>query len=182
MAAGDTTAWSTPIRKIDLITADVTTLAGNGTPGNLDGQGAAARFNQPYSVRVDQNGRLWIPDQLNHSIRRITPDGQVSTVAGSGKAGLADGPGAGAQFNNPTGVAILPDGSAVVADRNNERLRRISTEGIVSTLAGAGVAGFADGAVDSSRFNQPLDIGFDVHGGRLIVSEDKGHRIRAITP
>ncbi len=168
------------IRRIDLLTGQVSTLAGNGVAGNVDGEGRAARFNQPYNVRVDAKGMLWIPDQLNHSIRTVTPTGRVLTVAGAGKPGAADGRGAAAQFNNPTGVVALPDGSAIVADRNNEKLRRVSADGSVTALAGTGEAGFADGPVVSARFKQPLDVAFDAKTGRLFVSEDKGHRIRVL--
>lgn len=168
------------IRKIDLTTGEVSTLAGNGTPGNADGLGSNARFNQPYSVRLDDQGRLWVPDQLNHAVRRVTPAGQVVTVAGTGKPGLADGQGVAAQFNNPTGVAPLPNGGAVVADRNNNRLRMVGQDGSVTTVAGSAEAGFADGPAASARFNQPLDVVFDARRSRLFVSEDKGHRIRAL--
>jgi DNA-binding beta-propeller fold protein YncE len=167
------------LRKIDLSNSEVSTLAGNGTPGIDDGEGAAARFNQPYNVRVDAQGDLWVPDQLNHAIRRVTPAGLVSTLAGTGKAGFADGDGTAAQFNNPTGVAPLPDGGAVVTDRNNNRLRMIDRHGTVTTIAGS-EAGFGDGPTVSARFNQPLDVVFDANRSRLLVSEDKGHRIRTL--
>lgn len=168
------------IRRVDLVTGMVDTLAGNGTAGFADGQRAAARFNQPYNVRLDGQGRLWVPDQLNHAIRRVTPDGEVTTVAGTGKPGYADGSATVAQFNNPTGVAPLPNGAAVVADRNNNRLRIVTPDGAVVTLAGAGEPGFADGAVATARFNQPLDVDFDDNLSRILVSEDKGHRLRAL--
>lgn len=168
------------IRRIDLVLDKVDTLAGNGAAGFADGQRATARFNQPYNVRIDGQGRLWVPDQLNHAVRRVTPAGEVTTVAGAGKAGYADGPAATALFNNPTGVAPLPNGAAVVADRNNNRLRLITPDGAVATLAGAGEAGFADGAAASARFNQPLDVEFDDSMSRVLVSEDKGHRLRVL--
>ena len=104
----------------------------------------------------------------------------MTTVAGSGKAGHADGVAAAAQFNSPTGIAPLPDGGAVVADRNNNRLRLVTPEGAVTTLAGTGEAGYADGAVASARFNQPLDVDFDASRSRIVVSEDKGHRLRVL--
>jgi DNA-binding beta-propeller fold protein YncE len=168
------------IRRIDLVLERVDTLSGNGTAGFADGKGNAARFNQPYNVRVDGEGRLWVPDQLNHAVRRVTPAGEVTTVAGSGKAGYADGAAAAAQFNNPTGVAPLPNGAAVVADRNNNRLRLVTPDGSVTALAGTGEAGFADGPVAESRFNQPLDVDFDDSLSRILVSEDKGHRLRVL--
>ena len=149
-------------------------------PAFADGQRATARFNQPYNVRIDGQGRLWVPDQLNHAVRRVTPAGEVTTVAGAGKAGYADGPAATARFDNPTGVAPLPNGAVVVADRNNNRLRLVTPDGAVATLAGAGEAGFADGTAASARFNQPLDVEFDDSMSRVLVSEDKGHRLRVL--
>ena len=168
------------IRQINLLTGQVSTLAGNGIAGNVDGEGGVARFNQPYNVRVDARGMIWVPDQLNHSIRTVTPAGRVLTVAGTGKAGVADGRGTTAQFNNPTGVVTLPDGTAVVADRNNNRLRRVAADGTVTTLAGTVEAGFTDGPATSARLNQPLDVVFDAKTNRLLISEDKGHRIRVL--
>lgn len=168
------------IRRIDLVLEKVDTLAGNGAPGFADGRRGAARFNQPYNVRVDGLGRIWVPDQLNHAVRRVTPAGEVSTVAGSGKAGYIDGAPTAAQFNNPTGIAPLPNGAAVVADRNNNRLRLVTPDGSVTTLAGNGEAGFADGPIADARFNQPLDVDFDDSMSRILVSEDKGHRLRVL--
>ena len=168
------------IRRINLVLEKVDTLAGNGAPGFADGRRGTARFNQPYNVRVDGLGRIWVPDQLNHAVRRVTPAGEVSTVAGSGKAGYIDGATTAAQFNNPTGIAPLPNGAAVVADRNNNRLRLVTPDGSVTTLAGNGEAGFADGPVANARFNQPLDVDFDDSMSRILVSEDKGHRLRVL--
>lgn len=167
------------IRAIDLISGTVSTLAGNGSAGLADGRGAAARFNQPYNVRVDAHGALWVPDQLNHALRRVSPAGDVRTVAGSGQPGSSDGQGAEARFSNPTGAAPLPDGRVVVADRNNNRLRLVSSDGVVATLAGSD-AGYADGPLPMTRFNQPLDLVYDTVRSRLLVSEDKGHRIRQL--
>lgn len=167
------------VRAIDLVTGTVSTLAGNGSAGFVDGRGAAARFNQPYSVRTDAQGVLWVPDQLNHALRRVSPSGQTVTVAGSGQAGTLDGQGTSARFNNPTGAAPLADGRVVVADRNNNRLRLVAADGTVTTLAGT-EAGFADGELAATRFNQPLDVVFDASRSRLLVSEDKGHRIRVL--
>lgn len=167
------------LRAIDLISGTVSTLAGNGSAGMVDGRGAAARFNQPYNVRVDAQGALWVPDQLNHALRRVSPAGEVRTVAGSGQSGSSDGQGAEARFSNPTGVAPLPDGRVVVADRNNNRLRLVSPDGSVATLTGSD-AGYADGPLQVTRFNQPLDLVYDTMRNRLLVSEDKGHRIRQL--
>src|SRR5262249_6147593 len=98
------------IRAIDLEAKQVTTLAGNGSAGFANGVGDKAQFNQPYNVKVDPNGRLYVPDQNNHAIRRVDPDGTVSTVAGNGQSGFADGKPSEARFNNPTGLIVATGG------------------------------------------------------------------------
>lgn len=121
-----------------------------------------------------------MPDQLNHSIRKVTVSGIVSTLTGNGKAGYTDGTGLGAQFNNPTGVAVGPDGTLYVADRNNNRIRLVSAGNVVATLAGTGVEGDTNGPLMEAEFRHPLDLTLDQDKKRLLVSEDKGHRIRVI--
>jgi sugar lactone lactonase YvrE len=168
------------IRRIELSSGVVSTIAGNGTAGNVDGTGAGARFNQPYNVKIDRAGNLWVPDQSNHAIRKVTPAGVVTTLAGNGKEGFADGAGSGAQFNNPTGLTPATDGSVIVADRNNHRVRRVAPDGTVTTLAGDGKGGFADGALASAQFNRPIDVVQDRRTGALYVSEENNHRVRRI--
>ncbi|KQQ96453.1 NHL repeat-containing protein [Massilia sp. Leaf139] len=113
----------------------VSTLAGDGQPGYADGQGRAARFNAPVGVAVDARGNVYVADTYNDRIRRIAPDGSVSTVAGGARPGNADGPAAGASFDTPSAVAVDKDGNLFVADTGNNALRRIGADGIVSTLA-----------------------------------------------
>jgi DNA-binding beta-propeller fold protein YncE len=109
----------------------VTTLAGAPEPGYADGQGAAARFNFPVGVAVDAEGNLYVADTANHRIRKITPDGKVTTLAGSGEPGDADGPAGEAQFRAPEGVAVGADGGdrggrfVIVADTGNHRICKI---------------------------------------------------------
>lgn len=170
------------IRKIDLSSGTVSTLAGNGSAGNADGTGANARFNQPYNVKTDGAGNLWVPDQLNHSIRKVTPGGDVTTIAGTGREGYADGSGKSAQFNNPTGLTPTLDGSVIVADRNNHRVRRIAPDGTVTTLAGDGNAGYADGPIAIIQFNRPIDVVQDPRTRQLYVSEENNNRIRRVQP
>ncbi len=121
-------------------------LAGSGTAGFADGAGAAAQFHYPSGVAVDGEGNFIVADFTNNRLRKIAPDGTVSTLAGSGSAGFADGAGAAAQFYNPSGVAVDGEGNFIVADQSNHRVRKIAPDGTVSTLAGSGIRGFADGA------------------------------------
>lgn len=169
------------IRKIDLLSDEVSTLAGNGKAGFGDGSGNAASFNQPYNLKNDGHGSLIVPDQNNHAIRRVGMNGVVTTLAGSGSAGYADGKGREAKFNNPTGAVVASDGSVLVADRNNHRVRRVAPDGTVTTIAGTGEPAFADGAAMEAKFNRPLDIDVS-RDGKLVVSEENNHRIRAISP
>lgn len=167
------------IRAIDLEIKQVTTLAGNGTAGFTNGQGTAAQFNQPYNVKADAGGRLYVPDQNNHAIRRVDPEGTVTTVAGNGQSGFADGIGPDARFDNPTGLVVARDGTVYVADRNNHRIRAIDPAGQVSTVAGDGTGAFRDGPGLQARLNRPIDIVIGADGA-LVVSEENNHRLRKV--
>jgi sugar lactone lactonase YvrE len=126
----------------------VSTLAGSGRAGFADGAGAAAQFAYPSGVAVDGEGSIIIADTDNHRVRKITPDGTVSTLAGSGSFGFADGAGAVAQFHCPSGVAVDGEGSILMTDNGNQRLRKITPDGTVSTLF-AGSCGFRGVAIDA---------------------------------
>jgi DNA-binding beta-propeller fold protein YncE len=153
----------------------VSTLAGDGTGGFLDGPVASARFQDPESLAFDSSGKLYVADVGNHRIRAIT-GGQVSTFAGSG-AGFQDGPAATAKFNLPYAVAVDGAGKVYVADAENHRVRLIAG-GQVSTLAGDGTTGFLDGAAAGARFYYPLGIAVD--GGKVYVADSWNNRIRVI--
>jgi sugar lactone lactonase YvrE len=159
----------------------ITTLAGDGTAGFADGPGTTARFSAPEAVAVDTAGNLYVADENNHRIRRITPAGDVSTLAGDGTAGFADGPGATARFNVPNGVAVDGAGNVYVGDTRNYRVRKITPTGVVSTVAGDGTAGMADGPGATARFNAPGRVGVDA-AGNVYVGDGANHRIRKITP
>ncbi len=173
------------IRKI---TADgaITTLAGSpGETGSADGAGADARFRLPYSVTVDGKGTLYVADTYNHTIRKVSADGTVSTFAGSpGLSGNDDGTGDNARFNTPNGVAVDADGTLYVADSGNHAIRMITADGTVTTLAGSaqGIPGSADGALADARFNGPTGIAIDRSNGNLYVADNSNHTIRLISP
>ncbi|MEI6950816.1 IPT/TIG domain-containing protein [Paraflavisolibacter sp. H34] len=161
----------------------VSTLAGNTTPGFTDGEGSAARFYKPGNLALDARGNVYVSDHENNSIRKISPGGVVSTLAGNGteRPGFADGTGSAARFNNPSGIAVDGQGTVYVADLGNHRIRKISPSGNVSTLAGSGVPGFADGAGSTARFFHPAGLAIDAKGN-VYVADNFNHRIRKITP
>jgi sugar lactone lactonase YvrE len=156
-------------------------LAGSGREGFADGAGAAAQFNDPYGVAVDGEGSIIIADWKNHCVRKVTPDGAVSTLAGSGSRGFADGAGAAAQFHCPRGVAVDGEGSIIIVDYYNHSVRKISPDGIVSTLAGSGRHGLVDGAGAAAQFSYPIGVAVDGEGS-IIITDAGNHSVRKITP
>ena len=171
------------IRKITLA-GEVTTLAGGaGHSGSADGIGSAARFNRPHHVRVDGAGNVYVADTGNHTIRKITPAGVVTTLAGSaGHSGSADGAASTARFNEPFGVAVTSNGHVYVADTLNQTIRRITPTGAVTTLAGmAGETGVLDGTGSAARFNMPISVAMD-SSGNIYVADFMNHRITKGTP
>ena len=147
--------------------------------GSDDGPGATAKFRRPQGIALCADGSLVVADSGNHRIRKISPLGFVTTLAGSGQEGFADGPGADAVFSSPSGVAVRPDGTIVVADRFNNRIRLISPAGLVTTLAGSGAAGFADGSAAEARFMRPWGVAVGPDGD-VLVCDVGNHRIRRI--
>ena len=158
----------------------VTTLAGSGTEGYADGVGGSAMFDFPTGLGIDPEGNIYVADAYNHRIRKVSPSGEVSTVAGNGIAGFANGQGTGAQFNLPVGVVGDSKGNIYVADYGNHQIRMISPSGKVSTLAGTGAAGYADGAGDQAQFNYPFGLAIDQEGN-VVVVDAGNNRIRKIT-
>jgi streptogramin lyase len=175
-------SYNNTIRKVTAAGA-VTTVAGV-APGSADGLGSAARFNDPSAVAVDISGNLYVADSYNNTIRKVTPAGLVSTLAGNPKVppGSADGTGAGAQFNYPSGVAVDGAGNVYVADSGNNTIRKITRTGIVTTLAGqAGNSGNSDGTGTNAQFNQPSGVAVDGEGN-IYVADYGNSAIRLVTP
>ncbi len=161
----------------------VTTLAGTaGSLGSSDGTGSAASFDGPWGIAVDSGGNVYVSDSLNHTLRKITPLGVVSTLAGSaGVAGYSDGSGATARFNGPQGLCIDAAGNLYVADTFNQVVRKVSASGVVTTLAGtAGVAGSSDGAAATALFDQPTQVAVDASGSVWVYDAGDEH-LRRIT-
>lgn len=167
------------VRKISS-TAVVTTLAGNGTPGNQNGTGTAATFNQPVGLAADASGNVFIADYINNLIRKITPTGVVTTFAGSGSAGLSDGTGTAASFNGPFALAFDAGGNLIVADYLNHAVRKITPAGVVTTLAGNGTAGYTDATGTAARFNRPAGLAIDA-SNNIFICDAQNNRIRKIT-
>lgn len=166
------------IRKI--VSSNVSTIAGNGHPAYADGNGVKTHFREPVSVAVDQAGVVYVADSGNNAIRKITSDGVVSTIAGGGRPGYKDGKGKDARFSWPTGIATDSVGNVYVCDSQNNRIRRITSEGVVSTVAGIGIPGFADGSGYQAQFRFPTGIEID-RMGNIYVADSGNNRIRKIS-
>lgn len=161
----------------------VTTIAGTaGSAGPADGLGAAARFNFPSGVTLDNSGNLYVADRANQAIRKITLSREVTTFAGAPNLiGDADGIGAAARFSTPISIAADRRGNAYVADQGNQTIRKISTSGVVTTLAGSpGLIGSADGNGSAARFYNPAAVAVD-RSSNVYVADSYNHTIRKIT-
>lgn len=161
-------------------TNEVTTLAGSSTQGYADGSGGAAQFRNPVGLAVDGSGNVYVADYGNHRIRKISPAGVVTTFAGSGAAGSSDGTGLAAQFRNPNGLALDSAGTLYVADYGNNKIRKISPAGVVTTLAGSGTAGLVNGSGTAAQFNAPSNLAVDA-ANNVYVADWQNHAIRKIT-
>ncbi|HEX7808735.1 MAG TPA: hypothetical protein VF608_08420, partial [Thermoanaerobaculia bacterium] len=162
----------------------VTTLAGfSGQFGTTDGSGSAARFRHPSSIAVDGSGNVFVADYWNHTIRKITPAGDVSTFAGLAETpGTGDGTGSGARFYYPTGLAIAPGGDLYVTEELTHRIRKISTAAVVTTVAGVdGGRGNADGTGSAARFDGPSGLTVDATG-TVFIADSGNHMVRRMTP
>ncbi len=161
--------------------AIVSYYVGSGFRGFKNGIGKEALLNQPNGLAVDAQGNLYIADQGNHCIRKVTPDGNVSVYAGSRTPGFKDGPTNQARFNGPCGMTVDTKGNLYVCDYYNHCIRKITPSGQVSTYAGLGLQGYKDGKADQAMFNYPLAVVADKQGN-LYVGDFENHAIRKITP
>lgn len=184
-----------------------TTLAGSSDlgAGSVDGTGSNAQFNYPQGVAVDNAGNVYVADTGNSTIRKVTPAGVVTTLAGLTEIpGSADGIGSAAQFNHPRGVAVDSAGNVYVADTGNFTIRKVTRAGVVTTLAGlapqydsggnlvTGGPGSADGTGNAARFGygvaEETDLGFGPNGvavdgtGNVYVADTGNHTIRKVAP
>jgi sugar lactone lactonase YvrE len=152
----------------------LTTFAGSGVRGASNGTGTAATFNQPQSLAVDSDGNVYVADAGNNLIRKISAGGVVTTLAGSGNAGAANGVGTAASFNRPAGIAVDASGNVYVGDSNNNMIRKISPDGTVITLAGTGAAGASNGLLAAATFNGPQGVAVDQYKRVFVVDTGNG--------
>ena len=160
----------------------VTTLAGSGIAGSTNATGSAARFNGPEGVAVDTAGNVFVADTSNHTIRKVTSAGVVTTLAGTaGTSGSTDATGSAARFYLPRAVAVDTDGNVFVGDTANDTIRKVTSAGVVTTLAGtAGSSGSTDATGSAARFNHPRSISLDTDKN-LFVADMYNHTIRKVT-
>jgi DNA-binding beta-propeller fold protein YncE len=163
----------------------LTIVAGTGEPGygGDGGLARAARLNEPYDVTLDAADNLYIADYSNHRIRKVTPEGTITTVAGTGTPGYAGdhGPAAQAQVNGAYGVRVHPDGRLLIADSGNHVVRQMTADGIITTLAGTGEAGHAGdgGPALQARFDAPESLFVDA-AGNLYIGDEGNHTVRVV--
>jgi hypothetical protein len=164
----------------------INTVAGNGTQGfsGDGGPATSAQLHLPTGVAVDTAGNLFIADRNNHRIRKVTPSGVISTVAGNGTGGFSGdgGPATSAQLNYPTGVAVDTAGNLFIADSSNSRVRKVTSSGVISTVAGNGTQGFSGdgGPATSAQLLNPTGVAVDTAGNLFIASFN--NRVRKVTP
>jgi DNA-binding beta-propeller fold protein YncE len=172
----------------------ITTVAGSGVPGDVSqglplpedgGPAIDAQLNDPIGIALDRDGSILIADALYHRVRRVTPDGTITTIAGDGIPQFTGdgGPAARASLQYPTGVAVDRDGNVLIADAENHRIRRIDAEGTITTVAGIGGAGYAGdgGPATKAMLHRPTGVAV-TRRGELLIADEYNHRIRRVGP
>jgi PKD repeat protein len=167
-------------------TDTITTIVGGGAGGLGDGGPAgSAQLGGPYGVAADSAGNLYIADAVDHRVRKVSPAGTITTVAGNGTAGFSGdgGPATAAQLNGLISVALDPAGNLYIADRFNHRVRKVSPAGTITTVAGNGTAGFSGdgGPAGSAQLNEPFGVALDA-AGNLYIADTVNDRVRRVTP
>ncbi|MET9469515.1 RICIN domain-containing protein [Streptomyces sp. NPDC006544] len=169
------------------LTPEITTVAGTGDAGAAgdDGPAVAARLDRPYGLAMDNTGTLYFSDYNNHCVRRVTTDGRIRTVAGTGTAGYGGdhGPALSAQLDGPREVAVDRAGNLYIADSENNRIRKVTVDGQIGTVAGTGTAGFSGdgGLAVAAELNCPYGVAVD-STGNLYIADTDNHRVRQVTP
>lgn len=172
------------IRKVDT-DGNISTFAGTGTAGfsGDGGPATSAQLNSPMGLGIDGSGNIYIADFYDHRIRKVATDGTISTFAGNGAAGFSGdgGPATSAKLNHPSGIAIDAAGNMLIADKNNHRIRKVNTSGVMSTIAGTGIAGYGGdgGLATSAKLNLPAGIAIDA-AGNILIADQYNNRIRKI--
>lgn len=157
-----------------------TIFAGGNAYGAQDGNGTNALFYGPTGITIDAAGNLYVADSFNNKIRKITPNGDVTTIAGTGVAGSANGPANAANFNAPNNLIVDGSGNIFISDTKNQQIRKLNTLNLVSTLAGNGSLGSANGAGASASFNTPVGLALD-GTGNLIVADEYNNQLRSVS-
>ncbi|HLY69646.1 MAG TPA: IPT/TIG domain-containing protein [Puia sp.] len=163
-----------------LYTYSLSLLAGNGQAGYHDGNGNAASFNGINDLAADVQGNIYVADYENGRIRKVTAAGVVTTLAGGDSSGTADGAGSAAGFTSPAGLTFDKDGNLLVADIVINKIRKVTPAGVVTTIAGNGIAGHVNGNVSAAEFNYPSDVVADANGN-IYVTEYFGYDVRLIS-
>ena len=169
------------IKRLSADQSAITFLTGLNGLGAVDGGPTVASFNTPKGLTIDAAGNLYVADTNSYTIRKVTPDGTVSTVAGlADSAGSANGTGSVARFYLPTGIAIGPDGSLYVADSGNNKIRRVTPAGVVTDVAGTTIAGLTNGSARGAQFSAPFDVAVAANGD-VFVADSGNNVIRRIS-
>jgi sugar lactone lactonase YvrE len=164
----------------------VSTLAGTGTAGSEGDNGPAtqAQLNQPFGLALDSSGNLYIADQINNRVRKLTPDGNLSTIAGNGKASYSGdgGPATDAALNHPCGIAIDSAGNLYIADTANNSIRKVTSAGTISTFAGTGQIGNTGDGGEASKalLDHPIGLALDSQG-KLYIADTANNRVRVVS-